>query len=193
MEVPDSIPFFDPPLIYDTNEVDVNGELKNTTFLDPARVLDTLNAAWPMTEKNGSPLVEPTWDEKTRKMTPCYRRKAKKRGLPTKRQATQDPRWVAFTSDMPTLSAEVVCGRPNALGPHFANLAEGKFCNMNDRTVWDICAGNNTTNCFDVATETLFGPATDNIIYPTVSNSTSETMGVSKLLQVTNRIDMLGS
>ena len=68
-----------------------------------------------------------------------------------------------------------------------ANLHDGKFCNMDDRTVWDICAGNNTSNCFDTEKQVLYGPSTG-----TASNDTSETLSdmANQLLQLTSRIDM---
>ena len=44
--------------------------------------------------------------------------------------------------------ADFLCNNPNSAGPDFANLADGLFCRMWDKTLWPVCTANVTNNCF---------------------------------------------
>ncbi|KAK0744364.1 hypothetical protein B0T21DRAFT_357705 [Apiosordaria backusii] len=48
-------------------------------------------------------------------------------------------------------SAAKLCSSPTSMGPDFANEAEGLFCRMSDKTLWEFCDGVHITdNCFNV-------------------------------------------
>jgi hypothetical protein len=54
-------------------------------------------------------------------------------------------------------SAAILCASPSSVGPDFANIAEGRFCRMSDKTLWPVCAtdGSAMDNCFDSVTQKL--------------------------------------
>ena len=52
-------------------------------------------------------------------------------------------------------NVEHLCKHPTSSGPDFANEAEGKYCRMSDRTLYDICAHSDQDNCFDLDTKQL--------------------------------------
>ena len=168
-----SIPYFDPPLIYDPDGLDIAGNLIDATYLNPRYVLDQRVGEWPESEGH--------------KRKP--RRSALHAPPTTRASSTQEARLASFASSHDTLSAEYVCSRTNVAGPNYVNILEGKFCRMDDRTVWDVCIGGSTSNCFDTDKEILYGPRT--------TTASNDTMGISSavniLLSMTSTIKMKGS
>jgi hypothetical protein len=150
MDISYRIPIFDPPLVYDPNQLDAAGKPAKVTYLDPAAVLKTGKLS-----EHSKRCVEVKMKPETKKCA-----NLPLAGDPARRQiaSAEETRWTAFNSSQSTLRTKTVCERPNTVGPHFANIWEGKFCNMNDRSVWDLCNEELTVNCFDVETSTLYGP-----------------------------------
>ena len=176
-EIPPGIPFFKTPLIYNPEELDYDGNKVDQTHLDPKFVLDEHVGVWPRTHKSKS----------------ATRRRNIKSPQSRKRDnATQNTSWVASKSSEDLLSVEFVCSQPNVVGPHYANLHDGKFCNMNDRTVWDICSGKVTSGCFDMDNQRLTKPFASSGTVQHGTSDASSTGSDSVILQLNTRIDMTG-
>ena len=48
-----------------------------------------------------------------------------------------------------------LCEHENSLGPDFANIADGQFCRMSDKTLWPICNDDITDSCFNLQEQEL--------------------------------------
>ncbi|PVH73076.1 hypothetical protein DL98DRAFT_538640 [Cadophora sp. DSE1049] len=74
----------------------------------------------------------------------------------TIRRLVDDTRLVK--SHIATHSAVELCESPTSAGPDFVSFAEGKFCDMKGRIVWDLCSETLLEQCFDAdAGEVIFG------------------------------------
>mgnify|MGYP001236825068 CR=1 FL=1 len=74
----------------------------------------------------------------------------------TVRGLVDDTRLVK--SHIATHSAVELCESPTSAGPDFVAFAEGKFCDMKGRIVWDLCSETFLEQCFDAdAGEVRFG------------------------------------
>ena len=58
-------------------------------------------------------------------------------------------------SDISTHSASNLCAASNSYGPDFVATKEGKFCDMKNKHLWDVCTEQKSTCCFDVAQKKL--------------------------------------
>lgn len=59
-------------------------------------------------------------------------------------------------SDSKTHSAKEICTSKSSRSPDFVSTVEGKFCDMETRTLWDLCDGaNRKSDCFDVDKRTV--------------------------------------
>jgi hypothetical protein len=72
---------------------------------------------------------------------------------------------------------------------YYANLHEGKFCKLDDHTVWDLCGGDIKTNCFDMDSQVLWGESS------AMSNTTFTTQSLNvaaanPIMSLQYRIDM---
>ena len=182
---PEHMAYFDPPLIYNDDN-----DGKAPTYLDHAVY------PWPMTKKR-----KPLWKSETEYLCadqpqPCdyVKRDDKANDASEAIPVTHVSRWMASKSPLLESSAEFICSQLNLVGPHWANLYESKFCNMVNRSVWDICGGTTTSNCFDMEKQVLWGP-------PSISNASNETVSIlggpaageknlTSLLQLFTRLDM---
>jgi hypothetical protein len=77
----------------------------------------------------------------------------------TKRKRPQMNWWTTTNSTQERFTATYVCAQPNYFGPHYVNTREGKFCDMGNKALYDLCKEGAKANCFDTATETLYGEA----------------------------------
>lgn len=130
-----SIPIFDPPLTYGNQA----GQTNDSNFLDADKVLDASNEEWP--QSRGGPHRIRTCSGPERRRSPKKKR--------------FEGQWVHSQETKPQFSATEVCKMPGLRGPHYANVHEGKFCNVDDRSIWDICGADTVTNCFDIIREEL--------------------------------------
>ncbi|KAG4433515.1 hypothetical protein IFR05_010998 [Cadophora sp. M221] len=74
--------------------------------------------------------------------------KKSKRVRSTIRDLKDDTRLVK--SHITTHSAVELCESPTSAGPDFVSFAEGKFCDMKRRIIWDLCIGGTLLErCFD--------------------------------------------
>lgn len=48
-----------------------------------------------------------------------------------------------------------LCESANSVGPDFANLADGQFCRMSDKTLWPFCTDQLYDNCFNLDEQDL--------------------------------------
>lgn len=55
----------------------------------------------------------------------------------------------------PDNSARELCESPTSRGPDFANLAEGLFCRMLDKTLWPLCSDSIIKQCFSVESKQI--------------------------------------
>jgi hypothetical protein len=62
---------------------------------------------------------------------------------------------LVVSRDADNHKTERLCNTANSVGPDFLNLAEGQFCNMQDKTLWPVCSNQDQTDCFDVDTKQL--------------------------------------
>lgn len=132
-----TIPIFEPALNYGNQA----GNRDKVNFLDPKFVVDSQVGIWPQT-KNGP------GGKFDRCGVPQRRKRSSKKKL-------FEGQWVHSHETKPQFSATEVCKMPGLKGPHYANVHEGKFCNVDDRSLWDICNDEITTNCFDIIREEL--------------------------------------
>ncbi|ETN47190.1 uncharacterized protein HMPREF1541_01381 [Cyphellophora europaea CBS 101466] len=146
-----SIPIFDPPLNYGNQA----GNEDEANHLDPTVVLDSEVGDWPQTR--GGPGRIRTCS------TPQRRKRARRNSF--------EGQWVHSLEINPKFSATEICKMSGLRGPHYANVHEGKFCNVEDRSVWDICNEQIKSNCFDLELEELlvqdavpFNASTDGLL-----------------------------
>ena len=52
-------------------------------------------------------------------------------------------------------SVTELCKSKTSVGPDFANINSGKFCRMEDKTIWPICAPGHKTKCFNIKSKQL--------------------------------------
>lgn len=43
----------------------------------------------------------------------------------------------------------MLCESPTSYGPDFVALQEGKFCDMETKTLWSLCGDDQAVDCFD--------------------------------------------
>ena len=60
-------------------------------------------------------------------------------------------------SKLDTHTATSLCESDTSRGPDFVSLAEGKFCDMETKTLWSICKGQKDEDCFDNDTHLMRG------------------------------------
>ena len=78
------------------------------------------------------------------------------KGRPSHRRRQDGPVNAALVkSRIPTQSATYLCEHPTSHGPDFVSHAEGKFCDMDTREVWPICATEDESDCFDTESNAL--------------------------------------
>jgi hypothetical protein len=165
---------FNPPLTYDGDR---------PTYLDPKYVTNHNVKQWITSDRGGftkrsaKPIVD---RQETDAST------ANEESEPNEMHQLW---WALSTSTELDMSAEYVCSQPNMAGPHYANLHEGKFCKLDDHTVWDLCGGDIKTNCFDMDSQVLWGESS------AISNTTFTTQSLkgtaaSPLMSLQYRIDM---
>jgi hypothetical protein len=74
-------------------------------------------------------------------------------------KTTGTPPWrfsgTLIISDISTHSASNLCAAHNSYGPDFVATKEGKFCDMKNKHLWDVCTEQKTTCCFDVTQKKL--------------------------------------
>lgn len=64
----------------------------------------------------------------------------------------QDQLVVDNNPSHPTAS---LCESQSSVGPDFANIADGQFCRMSDKTLWPICDEQITDSCFNLDIQEL--------------------------------------
>ena len=52
-------------------------------------------------------------------------------------------------SNLDSYTATSLCKSETSRGPDFTSLAEGKFCDMETKTLWPICKSQEDESCFD--------------------------------------------
>ncbi|KAK5190461.1 hypothetical protein LTR99_008865 [Exophiala xenobiotica] len=165
---------FNPPLTYDGD---------NPTYLDPKYVTNHNVKQWITSDRGGFT---------KRSATPAVDRQETDASTANEESEPNEMHqlwWALSTSTELDMSAEYVCSLPNMAGPHYANLHEGKFCKLDDHTVWDLCGGDIKTNCFDMDSQVLWGgsSAMSNTAFTTQSlNGTA----ANPIMSLQYRIDM---
>ena len=72
--------------------------------------------------------------------------------LEKKRDFCVDRLTISHLSDH---TATVVCQSETSWGPDFVSVAEGLYCDMCEKMLWNLCAGPGATYCFDLVTREL--------------------------------------
>lgn len=165
---------FKPPLTYDGDQ---------PTYLDPKYVTNDNVKQWALTD---------TTLARRRTATPVLDRRETDASTADEESEPNEMHqlwWALSTSTELDMSAEYVCSQPNMAGPHYANLHEGKFCKLDDHTVWDLCGGDIKTNCFDMDSQVLWGESS------AMSNATFTTQALNvtaanPIMSLQYRIDM---
>jgi hypothetical protein len=167
---PDDIPFFYPILDYG-KPGDNRGN--KSDYLDPKRVLDSEQDYWPLTygrKKHGGSQKP---DEFKHFNSTKYdisqvspdeigglRRREARAEMHSRKFAGQ---YVVSNRTEWFYTATKICNDKAAWGPHWLSTSEGKFCNMADRTLWDLCSQTQRDGCFDMDTEALYRKAYNNV------------------------------
>jgi hypothetical protein len=74
---------------------------------------------------------------------------------------------------LPFHSAVELCDDVYSLGPDIVSMVENMYCDMSEKRLWPVCAGDTTSYCFHMGSQTVKG---SDIYYHTWAN-TSTTFG----------------
>ena len=66
-------------------------------------------------------------------------------------------RAIVTSSTDPKHAASYACKFSDIVGPDWANVAEGKFCDNENNALYDICSSTAKSMCFDLEIRTLHG------------------------------------
>lgn len=138
------IPVFSPPLAYQSDGSD---PVDTSLILVNGSVSCSPGPGIPMHPQLNAPLNE---SQIMPNESNGAKRKAKIR---RSNQACGDNRIVI--SDHKAHSAQEVCDSDTSIGPDFVSTNEGLYCDMCTHTIYDICSGNATSECFDMNSRTL--------------------------------------
>ncbi|KAI9785425.1 MAG: hypothetical protein M1816_000440 [Peltula sp. TS41687] len=105
--------------------------------------------------------------------------------FPARRRQLSGPSEVVYSNDTRLViskdanqSAVELCSHPASLGPDFANVAEGQFCQMATKTLFPVCSSSDRVkdNCFNIDTRKLVigGISTRDVDYPRVIDWTAD-------------------
>lgn len=132
----DPIPFFSPPLEYNTTGlVDV----------DPAVVMDKKHWSLP---SDGPNIKKSVVDAD--QAPPPSRRLLRRQQRPqqgVKQPSLFDDKLILSKSKHH--SAKMLCESATSVGPDFVSLDEQLFCDMHTKKTWQLCGAGNATGCFD--------------------------------------------
>ena len=133
----DPIPFFSPPLEYET---------PGLVDKDPAVVLDKSHWSLP---KDG-PNIKKSVVDADQAPPPSSR------SLLRRQQRPQQGGNHTFSFDEKLIvsnskhhSAKLLCESPASVGPDFVSLDEQLFCDMQVKKTWQLCGAGKTSSCFD--------------------------------------------
>ena len=165
----DPIPFFSPPLEYNTTGlVDV----------DPAVVMDKSHWALP----NDGPNIKKSVVDADQ--APIPSRRLLRRQQRPQNGFTQPSQFddKLILSSSKHHSAKMLCESPTSVGPDFVSLDEQLFCDMHLKKTWQLCGAGNATGCFDQKTyKVIAGPGAVN---------GTRVHGVAKEMMVNNAVTM---
>lgn len=132
----DPIPFFNPPLEYNTT-----GEADK----DPAVVMDKSHWSLP---KDGPHIKKSVLDAD---QAPVPSRRLLRRQQRPQSGTTQPSSFddQLILSKSKHHSAKLLCESATSVGPDFVSLDEQLFCDMQTKKTWQLCGGGNMTGCFD--------------------------------------------
>lgn len=136
MNADDPIPFFSPPLEYNTTGlVDV----------DPTIVMNKTHWALPKEGANNKKSVVDA-DQ----APPPTRRLLRRQQRPQQGAKQPSPfHDKLILSNSKHHSAKGLCESPTSAGPDFVSLDEQLFCDMQTKKIWPLCGAGKTTGCFD--------------------------------------------
>ena len=77
--------------------------------------------------------------------------------------------------------ASTVCQTPQLVGPHYVNLIEGLFCDMEDRTTWPLCDTSRKYDCFDMDNMNL-------LVAPELTSHVNSQLGDSSMGSQSNAV-----
>lgn len=80
-------------------------------------------------------------------LAPSRRRRRSSKRQASSFQPLQDQLVV---SNVTCHSAKEVCGSATSAGPDFVSVAEGLFCDMQEKILWPLCTGITNESCFDL-------------------------------------------
>ena len=133
----DPIPFFSPPLEYNTTGlVDV----------DPAIVMDQTHWALPV---EGPNIKKSVIDADQAPPHSTRRLLRRQQGLQQRAKQPAPFHNKLILSNSKHHSAKGLCESPTSAGPDFVSLDEQLFCDMHIKKIWPLCGGGKTTGCFD--------------------------------------------
>ncbi|KAB5533482.1 hypothetical protein GE09DRAFT_1250761 [Coniochaeta sp. 2T2.1] len=132
LEPDGQIPFFNPPLKYNTDSV--NGGQGSDK--DPLAVIDKPNQ----------------YDKSVYTSQAGRKNNRKTRGARRTVKISNINSDHLVVTDMPSHSAREVCEHPNSVGWDIVSTTEGLFCHLTDRQLYPLCSGTVTVNCFDMGT-----------------------------------------
>lgn len=133
-------PFFDPPLQYQIDSVS-GGQGAD---VDPDLVIDKVTYDKSVYMYQGEP------------------KSSKRASRPDKPRSTNrdgynpDPSHLVITQQVGH-SAKELCEHPNSYGPDLVSLNDGLYCDMVDKTLYNLCDKRITSNCFDLGNRRLVG------------------------------------